>query len=157
MNPTPRGRCRAHRGSLAALGAGYRQAVRPGLDTMIITREQVRSKLRDWRDGKISTEEIFEWAGSLYPNTECEYEDREGKESNSVTNEVLAALDMVNINLNIPEDAEIFLEFLSAPLGEFESAYAFLQRRLNSIEYDLRRKTLCDNPLYAPFLSTNQR
>ncbi|HSE39043.1 MAG TPA: hypothetical protein VLG74_17200 [Blastocatellia bacterium] len=77
---------------------------------MKITREEVRSKPRDWRDGNISTQEIYEWAGSLYPNTECEYEDWEGKESNSVTNEVLAAVDMVNINLNIPEDAEIFLE-----------------------------------------------
>ena len=74
---------------------------------MTTTREQVRNKLRDWRDGNISTQEIYEWAGSLYPNTECEYEDWEVKESNSVTNEVLAALDMVNKNLNIPGDAEI--------------------------------------------------
>ena len=125
--------------------------------TMKITREDVRSKLRDWRDGNISTQEIYEWAGSLYPNIECEYEDLEGKESNSVTNEVLAALDMVNMNLNIPEDAKIFLELLSTPLGEFESGYALLQRRLNSIDYDLRRKTLRDNPLYAPFLSSNQQ
>lgn len=124
---------------------------------MKITREQVRCKLRDWRDGKMSAQEIFEWAGSLYLNTEYEYEDREGNESNSVTNEVLAALDMVNVNLNIPEDAEIFLAFLSTPLGQFESGYALLQRRLDSIDYDLRRKTLRDNPLYAPFISTIER
>jgi len=137
--------------------ARWRLSFGRSVGTMTITREQVRSKLRDWRDGNISTQEIFEWAGSLYANTGCEYEDWEGKESNSVTNEVLAALDMVNINLNIPEDAEIFLEFLSTPLGEFESADALLQRRLNSIDYDLRRRTLRDNPLYAPFVSTNQR
>jgi len=71
--------------------------------------------------------------------------------------EVLAALDIVNMNLNIPEDAEIFLAFLSTPSGQFESGYALLQRWLNSIDYDLRRKTLRDKPLYAPFLSTNER
>ena len=121
---------------------------------MKITREEVRSKLCDWRDGKISAQEIFEWAGSLYPNTEYEYEDWEGDESNSATNEVLAALDMMNINLNTPEDAEIFI---STPLGEFESGFALLQRRLNSIDYDLRRKTLRDDPFYAPFLSTHRQ
>jgi len=117
-----------------------------------VTRKDVAQALMDWQAGRISSPEIQSWAESLYPNDAVDYEDWEGDEENSVTNEILAALDMLDMNLTLPEDAPIYLEFVSTPLGEFKKGYEQWQNRLGKIDYASRRVQLKTNPLYAPFL-----
>ena len=116
----------------------------------IIKREDVGRVLTDWSSGRKTTDEVMRWADSLYPSDDVDYEDWEGDDS--VTNEVLAALDMLDMNLVLPEDAPIYLRFLSTPAGEFTSGYAEFRRRLDAIDYDCRRKELRDTMPYAPFL-----
>ncbi len=60
---------------------------------------------------------------------------------------------MLNYESECPEDAEIFIEFLSTPVGRFHEGYAVLLKKLDAIDYDKRRVMLRDDPLYAPFLS----
>ena len=120
------------------------------MSTRILKRDEVAQKLRDWQAGKISSEELLHWADALYPSDDVDYEDWEGDDS--VTNEVVAALDMLDMNLGLPEDAPIYLDFLATPVGEFRSGYDKYKQALDRIDYDSRRASLRNLPLYAPFL-----
>jgi hypothetical protein len=115
-------------------------------------REDVATIVRDWGAGRMSSVEVLDWAVAHYLSDDIDYEDWEG--DNSVTNEVLGALDMLDMNLAIPEDAAIYLDFLSTPIGQFEVGYADFQRRLDEIDYDRRRGQLRQVFPYAPFLQT---
>jgi hypothetical protein len=118
----------------------------------ILKRQDVAQALMDWQAGRISSLEIQSWAESLYLNDNVDYEDWEGDEENSITNEILAVLDTLDMNLVLPEDAPIYLKFISTPFGEFKKGYDQLQNRLGQIDFATRRVQLKTNPLYAPFL-----
>ena len=96
---------------------------------------------------------VLSWADALYPSDDVDYEDWEGDDS--VTNEILAALDMLDMNLALPEDAPIYLECLSTPVGQFASGHATFQRRLDHIDYDSRRASLRHVFPYSPFLQSS--
>ena len=76
-----------------------------------------QKKLLEWQSGHISADEIHRWAEKRYHNDDFDYDDWEGEEENSVTNEIIAHLDMLNLNLTTDADVGIFLEFLSTPEG----------------------------------------
>jgi hypothetical protein len=120
------------------------------MSTRILKRDELARKLKDWQTGRTSSEELLRWAGTLYPSDDVDYEDWEGDES--VTNEVLAALDMLDMNLALPEDAPIYLQFLATPVGEFQSGYKIYKQALDRINYDSRRASLKNTLPYAPFL-----
>ncbi len=121
------------------------------MPTRILKRDEVAQRLEDWQAGRISSEELLRWASALYVSSDdVDYEDWEGDDS--VTNEVLAALDMLAMNLALPEDAPIYLDFLSTPAGQFQAGYARYKRALDQIDLTSRRTNLRNVPLYAPFL-----
>jgi hypothetical protein len=74
-----------------------------------------------------------------------------------VTNEVLGDLDMLDMNLALPEDAPIYLTFLSTPPGEFRAGYAEYKRALDRIDRAARRTRLQGMPFYAPFLQNRDQ
>ena len=116
----------------------------------IITRDDLRQILEDWQCGKLSAEEVHDWAESLYFPGAIDYDDWENDE-NSVTNEVLAALDMMDMKLIISSDVQTYLEFLQTPAGQFDKGYEKLDAALKSIDYRKRAKELKDDPLYGPY------
>jgi len=120
------------------------------MPTRILKREEVAQKLRDWHRGRISSQELLRWADAIYPSDDVDYDDWE--DDNSVTSEVMAALDMLDMNLSLPEDAPVFLEFLSTPAGQFQVGYTKYRQALDQIDYPSRRASLRDVPFYAPFL-----
>ena len=115
----------------------------------ILTREEVLTKLKDWQTGTLSSRELHAWAEALYLRDEVDYEDWEG--DHSVTNEIIAALDMLDMNLILPEDAPIYIEFLATPPDGFKVGYQRYQAQLNSINLEKRQTQLVRDPLYAPF------
>jgi hypothetical protein len=123
------------------------------MPSRIIKRDELARVLTDWQSGRMSSAEVLSWADALYPSDDVDYEDWEGDDS--VTNEILAALDMLDMNLALPEDAPIYLEFLSTPLGRFGSGHAEFQRRLAEIDYDSRRASLRHVFPYSPFLQSS--
>jgi hypothetical protein len=118
--------------------------------TRILKRDEVAHQLRDWHEGRLSSEDLMRWADRLYPSDDVDYEDWEGDDS--VTNEVMAALDMLDMNLSLPEDAAIYLDFLSTPAGQFQAGYERYKAALDKIDSAARRTTLKNVPLYAPYL-----
>jgi hypothetical protein len=107
------------------------------MPTRIIKREELVQVLNDWQSGRLSSAEVLSWADALYLSGDVDYEDWE--EDNSVTKEILAGLDMLDMNLALPKDAPIYLEFLSTPAGQFESGHTRFQRRLDEIDCENRR------------------
>ncbi|HTD22525.1 MAG TPA: hypothetical protein VK738_07715 [Terriglobales bacterium] len=122
------------------------------MPTRIIKREEVVRVLTDWREGRMSSEEVLRWAEAFYPSSssDVEYADWEG--DNSVTNEVLSALESLDMNLALPEDAPIYLEFLTTPPSRFDVGYTQFKQQIGAIDYETRRVQLKDVPLYLRFL-----
>ena len=124
------------------------------MPSRIITRQEIAKELINWHTGKLSSAQIQIWAESLYLNDDVDYEDCEGEQDNSVSNEILSALDMLDMNLALPEDAPIYLEFLQTPVGCFQIGFKRWQEMLQQINYASRRVQLISNPLYSPFLKS---
>jgi hypothetical protein len=116
-----------------------------------VTREQIRQKLREWQSGSITAEGIQSWAGSRWMSEHFTYEDWEFDEF-SASNEVLAALDMLDMNLTTEADAEAFIEFLDTPLGEYPIGYNRMKKKIRSADFEARRRSLRGIPPYAAFL-----
>jgi len=116
-----------------------------------ITRKDLKEKLLRWREGQITAQELNDWAGRNYPNDDVEYEDWDEAEENSVTNEVLAALDMMDMNLMTPKDVSAYLDFLETPPSAFEEGYKQLQQYLNQIDIKKRAAVLVTDPFYERF------
>lgn len=98
---------------------------------MRIEREDLLRKLADWEIGKTSTIEIHQWAVSIHPAICTDWELSSGEE-NSVTNETLDQLDMLDINLISVADVPALVKFLNTPEGEFETGYRDLEYYLGS-------------------------
>lgn len=136
-------------------GAARVSSIVKRMSTRILKRDELAQMLKDWHTGRVATESLLQWADALYPSDDIDYEDWEGDDS--VTNEVLAALDMLDMNLALPEDAPVYLEFLSTAAGQFQAGYDRYKRALDQIDYTSRRTSLKNVALYAPFLQNQKQ
>jgi hypothetical protein len=118
----------------------------------IVTREEIRQKLREWHSGIISTDAIQTWASERWMSDHHTYEDWEYDGEASASNDVLAAIDMLDINLTTKEDAEIFIEFLETPLGEYPRGHSKMKERIRLIDFDDRKRSLRTVAPYSSFL-----
>ncbi len=116
-----------------------------------VTRDQIREKLREWKAGAISAEAVQAWASDRWLSDHFSLEDWEYDEV-SVSNEVLAALDMLDMNLTTEADADTFIEFLDTPSGSFSYGYNKMKERIQSVDFEARMKTLRGVQPYAPFI-----
>jgi hypothetical protein len=117
----------------------------------IVTREQIRQKLGEWQTGAITAEAIQSWAANRWMSDHFTYEDWEFDEF-SASNEVLAALDMLDINLTTEADAEALIEFLNTPIGEFPAGYNRMKEKIRSADYEARKRSLRGIAPYTAFL-----
>lgn len=117
----------------------------------ILRRKDLKEKLLLWQQGVITAHELNDWAGENYPNDDVEYEDWDAAEEYSVTNEVLAALDMMDMNLMTLEDVPAYLSFLETPPASFEEGYNKHQKYLEQIDINKRAAALVTDPFYERF------
>jgi hypothetical protein len=117
----------------------------------IIRRQDLKEKLLQWQEGQITAHELNNWAGENYPNDDVEYEDWDEAEEYSVANEVLAALDMMDMNLMTPEDVPAYLDFLETPPAMFDEGYKKLQKYLEQIDIKRRAAALVADSFYERF------
>ena len=99
----------------------------------------------------MSPKEVHDWAGELYPADFVDYDDWELNQENSVTNEVLAKLDTIDMNLTTTEDIPALLRFLETPIGKFHEGLEKLEKYINSINYKAREAELASIDFYEPF------
>ncbi len=107
---------------------------------MIITREYLISLLDAWKINKITTVDIFETIEEIFPFNNLKFLDLE--DGKSATHEVLAYLDLLDIDLITQEDIEPCKEFLLTPVGFFDEGYRKWLEYQSSINHADRVKKL---------------
>jgi len=116
------------------------------------TRQDLIEKLTDWQTGKMSTEEIHDWATDNWVPYEDQYEDHEFSEDGeylSVTRDVLNYLEEL-FRLDITEeDVPELLNFLRTPKGQYEKGNKKMTDYFDSIDWDKRNEELKDRKPYS--------
>ena len=114
--------------------------------TRTVTRAELRSMLQAWQEGRVTPGEVHSWAEDRYAAHAFEPEDE-------IANEILACLDMLDINLTTVEDVPVLLEALDVSAGNLTAAQTLLSLHAETIDVKKRRRSLAGDPLYAPFCS----
>ena len=110
----------------------------------VITRNELRALLDEWHSGKRTSREVHDWAEARYAVHAWECED-------DVTNEVLGALDVLDLNLLTRYDVPVLLAMLQLLPGQAARAAELLDAHFQEVNLDDRKKTLEGDALYAPF------
>ncbi len=108
--------------------------------TATINRADLRELLSQWQRQVLSHADVHEWATARYAASAFRCEDE-------VTNEVLAALDMLDVNLTTEADIPSLVKALDAvSVGEASSILASMPD-----DREERRRRLRNDPVYGPF------
>jgi hypothetical protein len=110
----------------------------------LITRDDLRSLLTAWHAGSHSAADVHSWAEARFAVDAWECED-------DVANEVLAQLDMLDMNLVTRDDVPALLAMLDVPSGQGAGASQQFEARISSSDLERRKKQLATDPTYAPF------
>lgn len=115
-----------------------------------ITRDILQQKLIAWTSGVISAQELHNWVTDIQLEMP-EFEDweEEGDGRFSVSKEVLAELEMLDVNFVTLDDIPIFLDLLNTPTGGFGEAYIRFIARLQEINVPARMRALKTTEPYA--------
>jgi len=115
----------------------------------VIKRVDIIKKLDAWRDARESTLSLHMWADKMHMSSELIFEDMEGE--NSVSQEVLAELSMLDMNLLIQGDIPIFKAFLNSSVGQFEESYVKFVSDLQNIDHEQRKRKLKNTEPYVKY------
>jgi hypothetical protein len=111
-----------------------------------LDREQLRTLLVDWRDGRRTARQLHEDAEALMES--IGWKDLPQSNPQSIQYEVLSQLDALNVQLITIDDVEAFLEFLETPEGKEEEAWAHWDAYWSSLDFSARREALHNDPYY---------
>ena len=85
----------------------------------VVTRDELRHLLRNWQAGDLTPEEVEDWATQRVASDQYQPDD-------TVTEEVLNHLDILGINLTVPDDIPMLLAALDVPPGRLDLAAQIL-------------------------------
>lgn len=108
----------------------------------VVTRKDLETILCNWEQGVLSSRQVYDWANDRFCTSDWETDC-------DVSNEVLALLDTLNINLVVPADIPILRMALEA--ATLEDACAVLELRLpDDCALEARLRECAGDPLYPP-------
>lgn len=113
-----------------------------------VTRKELSDVLAQWQRGELTAQEVWDWVSARYWPGDTEIDDWEL--DLSATNEILAQLDSMDINLVVVDDVPMHRRFLDSPKGKTAHAYEVWKSELDSINYRQRQKDLRDDPMFRP-------
>ena len=113
----------------------------------VVTRADLVAVLREWQAGRLSATEVHEWAEARYLPGDFEVDDEE--ESGSAAVEVLARLDMLDINLITVDDIPDYLELLQSPQGTLPESLERFEAKQAVIDFQARQVALATTEPYA--------
>ncbi len=114
------------------------------------TRDGIVAVLLEWSSGGRSAQDVYAWVERIYFPGAIEFNDWEDGDV-SVANEVMGALDLLPMNLMLPEDIPVYLEFLATPRGQFDEGLQRFDEALRRIDYASRRRSLKADEFYGRF------
>src|SRR5688572_10348010 len=107
----------------------------------LVSRGEIVDVLQRWQAGILTAEHVHAWANEAYVPGAMEFDDYED-DDNSVALEVLASLDMLDLNFTVVDDVPIYLEFLGTPKGRFAEGYRQFQQAMAAINVEERQAQL---------------
>jgi hypothetical protein len=118
---------------------------------IIMTREYLISLLEAWRKDLITAKQLHECIETFHGEVDIyldEEGDKEKCEDESVCNEVLGNLEMMDMDYDWKDDIDAYIEFLKTPIGQFkEGAQKFYDYK-KTINIEERIKKLWNIPPY---------
>jgi len=111
-----------------------------------VARDELIGLLAKWERSEITAQQVWDWVIDRYWPGDTEIDDWEGELS--ATNEVLAELDLMDINLVLVDDVPIHLRFLATPREQTAQAFETWKLELESIDYRQRLRSLRDDPMF---------
>lgn len=119
---------------------------------MKITRDDIKHKLLDWQKGALTTRQIYEWANGICGDDSVEFADQEGDDS--IANEVIFLLDVLDMNLSTVDDAPLYLQLLATPKGAFTEGLKTFEKKFAARDLKSRKQKLKSDPLYVGFAAS---
>ncbi|RZI45291.1 hypothetical protein EDM53_05475 [Rickettsiales endosymbiont of Peranema trichophorum] len=114
----------------------------------MITVQEVRQKIIDWRDGVMTTEEIQGWGEEKYTSNDLRNASLSERE-HFIVIEVLQYLEFINMNLVTKDDIPHILEFIDG--ADHNDAYKKWNEYLNNIDYKSRADLLKGEAFYEDY------
>ncbi len=111
-----------------------------------VTRDELVDLLAKWERSELTAQQVWGWVSDRYWPGDTEIDDWEG--DLSATNEILAELDSMDINLVLVDDVPIHRRFLASPQGQTAQAFEAWKSELESINYRQRQRSLRDDPMF---------
>ena len=108
----------------------------------LVSRDDLRNVLAQWQHGDLSHSQVYDWSTEHFGLEQMDGGD-------SVVNEILAHLDIMDVNLTTPDDVPVFLAMLDAD-SEAE-ATELLRRHGDTLDLDERIAKWRADPFYTPF------
>ena len=121
---------------------------------MLVTIKEIRQKIIDWKNDKITKKEIQEWGDNIRGDADL------SNEEHFIGIEVISYLEFININLTKKEDIPYVLEYIDTAKrhGEkFENysiedeAYKKWDSYRKNINYRKRAEELKEDPFYTEY------
>jgi len=119
-----------------------------------VTRDNIQTIIKFWDLKIITIEEIYDWANSIYLRDGYEVDDWEQitKDNNcSVTNEIVALFDTMDMNLISEIEIKQIQAFANTKMGNFKSGYDKFDRYLKKRNIKDVQMKLKDRELYRKF------
>lgn len=142
--PTP---CWSASARARELGLFVEHLESPYVQGEVIGRGDIIATLKAWQRGRVDAEQVWAWAETIFDPGETEYYDWEGDWS--VACEVLYELVTLPMNLVLPDDIPLHLEFLATPPGKFHWGHRRWRAALDQIDWRARQRDLRDQPPYS--------
>ena len=114
-----------------------------------IRPEDVLQVLDAWANSQLSPAEVHAWAEQRYAASRYDVADWD-EQDRSRCNQVLAELDMLDMNLLTSADVAALRRFL-LDSGDFDLSLETLEQELAARDLSDRMMALREDPLYAPF------
>lgn len=87
----------------------------------VVTREYLISLLQAWQQDKITTTEFYETIEIIFGGN-TKFLDWENEEEDSVTRDIMAYFEMLDLDFITQEDIDPAIEFLNTPIGKIEES-----------------------------------
>ena len=113
-----------------------------------VSRSMILEKLAEWAGGKLSPEEMHNWAQILFLSNDIEYADVDRAKGFSAARESLAELEMLDMNFLMAADVPIFVAFLNTAPDDFEKGYIGFVASLQEIDTKKRMAELKNTEPY---------
>ena len=115
----------------------------------MITIKEIKNRVIDWKNEKITKEFLKEWAEDLN-DRKVVFESNLSERDEFIAHEVLHYLEDIDMNLSTTDDIPSLIEFIEDK-SDYKLAYKNWDKYLESIDYKIRKEKLKNDLFYNKY------